>query len=203
MHVAAPSESNSRVAASHQLRSEQLQRLRFELGQHPWLESGHSIYWRQFRVYCQKVSGWAFLSEVFEMNVFRKQLINVGYPETDTRQLSKISIVVRNDATWYNGRLSSLAEKRACIPEYGGKGEHINSFGDFNIGYVLPIVSLRMSMGLYLLSEHGLDILVFAFYSVTNFFDLFIRRSTFKCPNRTIRQKKIKNCSLPTLKTDA
>ncbi|XP_019756380.2 transferrin isoform X1 [Dendroctonus ponderosae] len=66
-------------------------------------------------------AGIAYIDANFGYIARRKQLINVGYPETDTRQLSKISIVVRNDSTWYDGRLSSLAGKHACIPEYGGK----------------------------------------------------------------------------------
>lgn len=49
----------------------------------------------------------------------------MAYPETDTRQLSSILVVVRADATDPPKTLSDLKGKRSCFPEYGGKGKKI------------------------------------------------------------------------------
>uniref|UniRef100_V5I8N4 Transferrin n=1 Tax=Anoplophora glabripennis TaxID=217634 RepID=V5I8N4_ANOGL len=51
----------------------------------------------------------------------KKGLTVVAYPETDTRQLSSILVVIRADATDPPKSLSDLKGKRSCFPEYGGK----------------------------------------------------------------------------------
>ena len=52
---------------------------------------------------------------------FRKGLTTVAYPETDSRKVSRILIVLKNETSWYKS-FKDLKGKRACIPEYGGKG---------------------------------------------------------------------------------
>ncbi|XP_050297424.1 transferrin-like isoform X2 [Anthonomus grandis grandis] len=62
----------------------------------------------------------AFADANFGYIARKKNLTNVAYPETVSKQLSKIVIVVKNNTTWYNGT-KSLEGKRICLPEYGGK----------------------------------------------------------------------------------
>ncbi|XP_066156182.1 transferrin-like isoform X2 [Euwallacea fornicatus] len=62
----------------------------------------------------------AFIDANFGYIARRKNLINVGYPETDISRLNRILIVVRNDSTWYTN-FNDFKKKSICLPEYGGK----------------------------------------------------------------------------------
>ncbi|KAJ8921907.1 hypothetical protein NQ315_008540 [Exocentrus adspersus] len=63
----------------------------------------------------------AFTDVNYGYIALKKGLTVVAYPETDTRQLSSILIVVRADATDSPKSLQELKGKRSCFPEYGGK----------------------------------------------------------------------------------